>query len=70
MLHPDAVDGLPSFCHIDCQYLPAAVRNWERPADALERSMELPRYGTPNIAYVSTWLGAADDHPMWALNLM
>ncbi len=32
--------------------------------------MELPRYGTPNIAYVSTWFGAQDDHPMWALNLM
>lgn len=32
--------------------------------------MELPRYGTPNIAYVSTWFGAPDDHPMWALNLM
>ena len=40
------------------------------PLTALERSMELPRYGTPNIAYVSTWFGAPDDHPMWALNLM
>jgi hypothetical protein len=32
--------------------------------------MEIPRYGTPNIAYVSTWFGAPEDHAMWALNLM
>lgn len=29
-----------------------------------------PRYGTPNIEYISTWLELDVDGPMWALNLM
>ena len=32
--------------------------------------MSMPRYGTPNIAYVSTWFSDPVDKPMWALNLM
>ena len=32
--------------------------------------MEMPRYGTPNVAYVSTWFAGTDDKAMWALNLM
>jgi len=30
----------------------------------------MPRYGTPNIAYVSTWFAGTDEKAMWALNLM
>jgi len=30
----------------------------------------MPRYGTPNIDYMVSWLSLADDEPMWALNLM
>jgi hypothetical protein len=30
----------------------------------------MPRYGTPNIDYMVSWLGLAEDGPMWALNLM
>jgi len=32
--------------------------------------MHAPRYGTPNVAYVSTWFTSAEDTAMWALNLM
>jgi len=32
--------------------------------------MERPRYGTPNVGYVSTWFTSPEDRPMWALNLM
>ena len=32
--------------------------------------MNMPRYGKPNVAYVSTWFSDPDDKPMWALNLM
>ena len=32
--------------------------------------VDMPRYGTPNIDYMVSWLGLADDGPMWALNLM
>ena len=30
----------------------------------------MPRYGTPNIDYMVSWLSRDDDGPMWALNLM
>jgi hypothetical protein len=30
----------------------------------------MPRYGTPNIDYMVSWLGLDEDGPMWALNLM
>jgi uncharacterized protein (DUF1330 family) len=30
----------------------------------------MPRYGTPNIDYMVSWLNLDDDGPMWALNLM
>ena len=32
--------------------------------------MNKPRYGKPNVAYVSTWFSDPVDKPMWALNLM
>ncbi|MSV58687.1 MAG: hypothetical protein F2909_08770, partial [Actinobacteria bacterium] len=32
--------------------------------------MNMPRYGKPNVAYVSTWFSDPNDKPMWALNLM
>ena len=32
--------------------------------------MNKPRYGKPNVAYVSTWFSDPNDKPMWALNLM
>ena len=32
--------------------------------------MNMPRYGKPNVAYVSTWFSDPIDKPMWALNLM
>ena len=32
--------------------------------------MSMPRYGKPNVAYVSTWFSSPEDRPMWALNLM
>lgn len=32
--------------------------------------MNMPRYGKPNVAYVSTWFSDSNDKPMWALNLM
>jgi hypothetical protein len=32
--------------------------------------MNTPRYGKPNVAYVSTWFSDPIDKPMWALNLM
>lgn len=32
--------------------------------------MNMPRYGKPNVAYVSTWFSDPHDKPMWALNLM
>ena len=32
--------------------------------------MNMPRYGKPNAAYVSTWFSDPIDKPMWALNLM
>jgi hypothetical protein len=30
----------------------------------------MPRYGTPNIDYMVSWLSLDQDGPMWALNLM
>ena len=32
--------------------------------------MNKPRYGKPNVSYVSTWFSDPNDKPMWALNLM
>ena len=35
-----------------------------------ESAMSMPRYGKPNLSYVSTWFADPHDKPMWALNLM
>jgi len=32
--------------------------------------VSMPRYGTPNIDYMVSWLSLEEDSPMWALNLM